>query len=472
MNKNAIRLVVFLLWFPALKVQSQGVPYALDSMLSKSLDSMQMAMNIKSLSAAMQFPDTVVWARATGISSTTPLDSVTIDDAYLIGSVTKTMTSACILQLADAGLLNLDDSLYQWLDTVPYINPNITIRQLLRHESGIYDVLGNPACQPALLADQDSVWDAFDLVTTFIAPPQFNPGAAWAYSNTNYFLLGEIIEAATGNTFYDELRTRFFAPLNMTTIATPAHETVTSPVAHVWMDLNNDGITEDAHNFYFNYTSLNSAAGAAGGYYATPSDITRWMRTYMRGDLLSASMMAQAQTTVAAPGLPSTTYGLGLMKKMFVGYQGYGHGGDLAYAASSWYFPARDLSITVFNNDAKFNSWTLVPVISVLLKTYNNYLNSLTGTGETNPEPMSLTVSPNPFSNQLTVSFAAASENRSYKLVLSTIEGKRICEQLHRSDAAPFQQIQLSGLSNISGGLYFLTLFADDVPVKTIKVVH
>lgn len=472
MNKNSVRLVVFLLWCSVLKSHAQGIPYALDSMLSKSLDSMQMAMNIKSLSAAMQFPDTVVWARATGISSTVPPDSVTVDDAYLIGSVTKTMTSACILQLADQGLLNLDDSLYQWLDTIPYINPNITIRQLLRHESGIYDVLGNPACQPTLLSDQDSVWNALDLVNTFIAPPQFNPGAAWAYSNTNYFLLGAIIEVVTGNTFYDELRTRFFAPLNMTTIATPAHETLSSPVAHVWMDLNNDGITEDAHNFYFNYLSLNSAAGAAGGYYATPSDITRWMRTYMRGDLLSPAMMTQAQTTVAAPGLPSTTYGLGLMKKMFVGYQGYGHGGDLAYAASSWYFPARDLSITVFNNDAKFNSWTLVPVVSVLLKVYNNYLNSLTGIYDQELKPMSLTVSPNPFNDLLNVSFVAPEENRSYKLVLNTIEGKRILEQHHLSDGSPFQQLQLSGLSNISGGLYFLTLFVDNAPVKTIKVVH
>jgi CubicO group peptidase (beta-lactamase class C family) len=60
-------------------------------------------------------------------------------------------------------------------------------------------------------------------------------------------------------------------------------------------------------------------AGAAGGYFATPTDVTRWMRTYMRGDILSAATMTEAKTTVAAPGLPSTTYGLGLMRKVLCG---------------------------------------------------------------------------------------------------------------------------------------------------------
>jgi CubicO group peptidase (beta-lactamase class C family) len=100
MKNISVRLVLFLLWFPLLKSNGQGVPFPLDSMLSKSLDSMQVVLNVKSLSAAMQFPDTAVWARATGISSLVPLDSVTTSDVYLIGSVTKTMTSACVLQLS------------------------------------------------------------------------------------------------------------------------------------------------------------------------------------------------------------------------------------------------------------------------------------------------------------------------------------------------------------------------------------
>lgn len=472
MKNISVRLVLFLLWFPLLKSNGQGVPFPLDSMLSKSLDSMQVVLNVKSLSAAMQFPDTAVWARATGISSLVPLDSVTTSDVYLIGSVTKTMTSACVLQLAEQGVLNLDDSLYQWIDTIQYINPNITIRQLLRHESGIYDVLSNPACQPTLLGDQDSIWDPIDLIQTFIAPPQFNPGAAWSYSNTNYFLLAQIIKEATGNYFYQELRNRYFIPLAMNTIAIPSFETLNSPVAHVWMDLNGDGVTEDAHNFYINYLSLNSAGGAAGGYFATPTDVTRWMRTYMRGDILSAATMTEAKTTVAAPGLPSTTYGLGLMRKFFAGYEGFGHGGDLAYAASSWYFPLRDLSITVFTNDSKNNSWTLVPVVTVLLKTYNNYLATLTGITESANNLFELQTVPNPFVDELQIRFAGLENYKQIEVVLNNTLGQQILAKQFSNQGLSENVLSLSGLSHIPGGIYLVSLYADGNPIATKRVVR
>lgn len=449
---------------------SQSIPFALDSMLSKSLDSMQILLNVKSLSAAIQFTDSTNWKRATGISSLVPLDSVSTDDVYLIGSVTKTITAACILQLADQGFLSLDDSLHQWLDTITFIDPDITIRQLLRHQSGIYDVLNNPACQPALLADQDSIWDAEDLIATFIQPPVFQPGVVWSYSNTNYFLLGMIIKEITGNPFYQELRNRFFMSVAMNTIAIPAFETLAAPVAHVWMDLNNDGITEDAHNFYMNYLSLNSVAGAAGGYFATPSEISKWMRTYMRGDLISAALMTEAKTTVTAPGLPSATYGLGLTRKYFAGFEGFGHGGDLAYAASSWYFPAKDISITVFTNDSKNNSWTLVPVVSALLKSYNDYFSTISS--ENIPEDIVLDfVSyPNPFYDRISVKINLKQSVAGATLILTNVLGEQIAS-IEISNTSAVNIINFDNVSELSSGMYFVHLIIDGKPINSLKVI-
>jgi CubicO group peptidase (beta-lactamase class C family) len=124
-------------------------------------------------------------------------------------------------------------------------------------------------------------------------------------------------------------------------------------VAHVWLDITGDGIADDAHDFYINYLSLNSVAGSAGGYFSTASDITKWMRTYMRGDFLSSSTLDEAKKTVPASGSQGGAYGLGLMKNSFNGFLAYGHGGDLGYAASSWYFPEKDISISVLTNDSK-----------------------------------------------------------------------------------------------------------------------
>lgn len=462
-------ILAFLLSLLFAVVNAQNIPASLDSALTHTLDSMHNAMGIKSLSAAIQFSDGEIWANAQGISAQNV--NVTPNHAYLIGSITKTITSACVLQLVDEQVLSLDDSLYMWLDTIQYINPNITIRQLLRHQSGIYDVLNNTNCQPALLANTDSIWAAKDLITSFIKPAIAQPGGTWSYCNTNYFLLGMIIEAATGNPFYEEIRNRFLMPLGLNTFAIPAYENLNSPVAHVWLDINGDGITDDAHNFYMNYFSLNSAVAASGGYFSTPSDMCKWMRAYMSGTLLSPSLMAQAQTTISAPGLPGSTYGLGLAKKTFAGNVGYGHGGDLAYSANAWYFPNRDISVTVFGNDADFNSWTLVPVIEELLKSYATW--ELTASVEDIVQAkLALQVFPNPFDNQVFVKMKMPENAQELTCILSNAMGENlaIIQESHLLKGQE-QVFSFENITDLPQGFYFMRTYINGNLVQTTKLV-
>lgn len=449
---------------------SQSISPTLDSLLDRTLDSMRTVLGNKSLSAAIEMPNNYNWAHATGVSGGNPLVNVQPNNVYLIGSITKTIIAACILQLADSNILHLDDSLYQWLDTFQYINPNITIRQLLRHQSGLYDALTNPQCQPALLADQDSIWAPEDLISTFIQAPLNQPGVVWHYSNTNYFLLGMIIKSATGNDFYTELRNRFYNPLQLNTFAIPAYETITSPVAHVWIDLNADGFVDDAHNFYFNWLSLNSAGGAAGGYYSTASDLSKWMRTYMRGDLHSPQMMAEAQTTVAASGVPNGTYGLGLMKKTFLGLTAYGHGGDLSYSASSWYFPDRDISISVLNNDSRNNSWTLVPVISALLKTYNEWLLT-SDIHEIQNDVHIYSIYPNPFNNSLSLSISLSHNIKTLKCELINLLGERVYVMESSNIPSSDHLIEMNNLPELPSGIYVLNVYAENTKLNSFKLV-
>jgi D-alanyl-D-alanine carboxypeptidase len=315
---------------------AQTVPPLLQSMLDNVLDSMHTYINNKSLSASIQLPSEAIWARASGISSVVPFANVTTADSYQIGSITKTLTAGCVLHLIDQGLLGLDDSLHQWIDTITYVNPDITIRQLLRHQTGLYNYVANPSFEPTLYSDMDSVWTPEAVVTTFIQPPPGVPGGAFSYCNTNYMLLAMVIESVTGNPYYTEIRNRFLTPLGLPNLAIPSMEPFSSPVAHVWLDMDGDGTTDDAHSFFFNYLSYNSAAGAAGAYYGTPSELTQWMRSYMREEFHTPSIMAEAKTTIPASGMPIIGYGLGMMKKSFAGYIGLGHGGDVVYSASSW----------------------------------------------------------------------------------------------------------------------------------------
>ncbi|MFM9984405.1 MAG: serine hydrolase, partial [Flavobacteriales bacterium] len=392
-------------------------------------------------------------------------------DAYEIGSVAKTITSACILQLHDEGFLSIEDSIGEWIDNIPNVNPDVTIRQLLQHKSGLYDVFSNPDFQIAINSDIDSVWDAQVLIETFIEAPIFSPGAAWSYCNTNYLLLGIIIEEATGNPFYVEMRNRFFDPLALSTFGIPSFEPYTEPIAHVWMDITGDGVTEDAHWFYMIYNSLNSAAGAAGGYFARPSEVSKWMRTYMRGDLLSVALMDDAMTTSAAPGLPGTTYGLGIMRKMFEGCEGFGHGGDLGYSASSWYFPEKDISITVCNNDADVISWDLAPVVAALLKTIKDYDELNSAISDDTDDDLSVVAYPNPFSDQFTLQLNSESSHQRFDIKLMSILGEIVEMKSVTKLGGQQTYLVFDQLETVADGIYFIEIVSDKNEKTILKMV-
>lgn len=476
MHKNMTkqRLCLCLCLLPFLRLWAQ-VPTGLETIFNHTLDSMHAIHGSKGLGAAVILPDGSIWSGAAGISSVFPPKDITTDDAFLIGSVTKMITAACVLQLVEEGVLSLSDSLGAWLDTLPSIDPNgyinrkVTIRQLLRHQSGIYDVLSHPANQSTLLADQDRIWTPEALIETFIGPPLFQPGATWSYSNTNYFLLDMIIRKASGRAFYQEYRDRFFTPLEMESTAIPAFEPLNSPVAHVWLDITGDGITDDAHTFYMNYLALNSTAGAAGGYFSTPAETAKWLQAYLRNDFVSPALMAEAKTMVTAPGQP-VTYGLGLMRRMFQGVEGFGHGGDLAYAASAWYFPARDISIVVMTNDSKKNSWTLIPTVTALLRKYNEWLATTTHVAD-HSNQFSAVLCPNPFTSSIELRVEGWMQSGVVQLILRDLAGRELARsQSVESREGPLN-IELGALDELPAGCYLVEICQDGRLVYTLKAI-
>jgi D-alanyl-D-alanine carboxypeptidase len=451
--------------------QAQAVPHKLDSIFSRTLRNMRNAFGLKSLSAAIQLSNDSVWTGAYGLSSTFPLDSVSPSHAYAIGSITKTITAACILQLADEGKLNLDDNLQKWLPPVQYINPNITIRQLLSHQSGLYDVITNPAYDPATKVKLDSVWTLSNLVKDYINPPLFAPGTGWSYSNTNYALLGMIIEAATGNTYRAEFARRFFAPLHLNTLALPPFDPNPSQIAHLWIYNNASGTSTDAHAFYYNWDSFRSSAGSVGGYYSTARDIAVWNRAFLRGDLHSPKIMEEAKKTVATTMPANGRYGLGIMERKFLNMIAYGHGGDIGYSSVSYYFPQKDISITVLNNDSKQNSWALAPVIQALLKNCLDYEASVSADNPLDNSPLKITAYPNPFVSSVFLAVELPSDVRSAQIVISDAEGKEIATAKVGPLSAGTQVVPIHQLEKLSTGLYFAQLVLDGKKTQSIKVV-
>jgi len=134
--------------------------------------------------------------------------AMSADTVMQIGSVTKQFTAAAILQLQDAGLLDIDRTVVSYLPTYAF-DPRITLRMLLNQTSGLWDYLYMPSLQQygATGAPESTVLNA-----VVAAPLLFDPGSAFNYSNSNYYILGSVIEAVSSQTYPDYLAARVFAP--------------------------------------------------------------------------------------------------------------------------------------------------------------------------------------------------------------------------------------------------------------------
>ena len=159
-----------------------------------------------------------------GVGDLATGEPVTPDTVFRTGSVAKTFVATVMLQLSAEGTLTLEDTVEQWL---PGLVPNgaaITIRQLLGNRSGLFDFIEDPqVLAPYLAGDLGHVWTSEELVAVSNAhAPNFAPGTAALYSNTDYTLAGMIIEQATGSTVAEEVAARIAGPLRLEHTTMPA----------------------------------------------------------------------------------------------------------------------------------------------------------------------------------------------------------------------------------------------------------
>ena len=174
---------------------------------------------------SMQVPSAVVLVRSSEFGDATFRfgswvlggdDLPATSDHYRIGSITKTMTATVILQLAQEGKLVLDDPISKYRPDVPN-GDNISIAQLLDMRSGLAGYTENPMFQQAVDDDPERIWTPDELLAlAFSVPPLFPPGTAWQYSNTNYVLLGLVMEDVTGQSVAELFQERLFDPLGWT----------------------------------------------------------------------------------------------------------------------------------------------------------------------------------------------------------------------------------------------------------------
>ena len=242
-------------------------------------------------------------------------------DRFRAASITKTFVATVVLQLVAEGRLGLDDPVERWLPGAVRDGGAITIRQLLDHTSGLFDYFGDRRFVRAVIARPDRRWSPRTLVAIAMRhPPLFRPGRAWHYSNTNYVLLGLVIETVTGTTVAQQLEQRIFRPLHLDQTSFPTTPLIEGPHAHGYIGF----ATLPRLHSLLDATSVESPSvgWAAGGVVSTADDVTDFYAALLAGELLPAGLL-EAMKTPPAGG----HYGLGLMRVETRCGRAYGHEG-------------------------------------------------------------------------------------------------------------------------------------------------
>ena len=239
-------------------------------------------------------------------------------------SISKTFVAAAILQLVAEGRIDLDRSIETYLPgriVGEGIDANtITVRQLLRHQSGLPEYFDGDTEVPTGPTSADQLLDM-----ALTQPAQFAPGAAMIYTNTNYVVAGLLLEAVTGTPAAIEVTQRVIAPLGLTDTYFPAPDDtgLHSPFAHGY-ELE-DGVRADVTTFNV------SAAGMAGSLISTNEDASAFITALLAGRVVPPAQLAQMMDTVDHPDNgPGFRYGLGLASiDLSCGVRVWGHGGDI-----------------------------------------------------------------------------------------------------------------------------------------------
>ncbi|MEO8149643.1 MAG: serine hydrolase [Bacteroidia bacterium] len=324
------------------------------------LDSVVAANNIKGASAAVLYPGQGIWTGVSGISSAGV--PVTADMRFGIGSNTKLFIATVMAKLQEQGVLSLDDHLYQWLPAYPYIDSTTTIRQLLNHQSGIFDFLNdNPSMwSDSIWADTSRFWTPQEILAT-IGPPHFAPGHGYSYSNTNYLLAGMIIDTATGISWVQNLHNIIFNPLNMDSTFVGAFEAPNGPVAHEWVNNTTELINSPM-------TAEYSQAAGAGALLSTAGEMVQWYSA-----LFSGAIIADSSLQEVIDFEPTSFYGLGVAVGDYnLLHLNYNHtGGMLGYISLMWYDVQTKSVLCILTNGGVTDlNLVIVPIINVL---YNDY---------------------------------------------------------------------------------------------------
>jgi CubicO group peptidase (beta-lactamase class C family) len=306
----------------------------------------------------------IIYARGYGMANLEYDIPNTPETVFRIGSTSKHFTAMCIALLIEQGKISIDDDIRLYLPEIPEYQSPIRIRHLLHHTSGIrnYEAL-------MMLAGRDGETykvpyytdeDAVQMIARQRAL-NFNPGERYSYSNSNYFLLAEVIGKVSGTKTSEFARAQIFQPLGMS--ATHFHDDINVIVRN-----RASGYSPDANGgFRINMTQLEQIG--TGSIYTTIEDFYKWDQNFYNNVLGKGSqdLIEMVETSGTLNNGDSTNYGFGLNITPFYGLRSIGHGGSFVGFRSYYLrFPDRQFSVVVLANQGPFPDYEIARDIALI----------------------------------------------------------------------------------------------------------
>ncbi len=311
---------------------------AIDRIASEDIDKKKVA----SYSVGVMKDGRLILARGYGFADLENDVPATAETVYRLGSITKQFTALAILQLAEQGKLSVDDELTKFLPDYPLAGHKVTVHQLLNHTSGIRSYTSQKDFMKRARLD----FSHDELLAMFKNEPfDFDPGTKWLYNNSGYYLLGMIVEKASGQSYEKYLDEHIFRPVGM---SATRYGHLRPLIRHRAMGykpsigglINDDPLSMDA-------------PGAAGALVSTVLDLLKWHQALEAGELLSsASYEALYRETTLADG-KTQPYGYGWGLGQLGSHRKFSHGGGInGFSTMIARYPDDRLCIIVLANTA------------------------------------------------------------------------------------------------------------------------
>jgi D-alanyl-D-alanine carboxypeptidase len=325
----------------------------LNAELQRKLNELHAAGKFPGATAGFALADGRTFGLAVGLSNVEAGTPMKPSDLMLQGSVGKTYVAAVALQLVHEKRLRLDDKIERYLGSEKWFArlPNareITVRMLMNHTSGLVRYEFKEQFTKDLTANPDKRWRPDELVAYILdtAPP-FAAGQGWEYSDTNYIVLGMIIERVTKARYYEQVAQRVLRPLKLTSTL-PSDSRVIPGLIQGYAGPDNPFGGTDAMIVGGKFAINPQFEWCGGGMASTTEDLARWAKALYEGRAFDPSLLRQMLDGVPAKLGPEAKYGLGVIIRPTALGISYGHSGFFpGYITEMIYFPEHKFAVAV-----------------------------------------------------------------------------------------------------------------------------